>query len=122
MTAGTEPDRSEEPEWGRLSRPDARVLGCASISRDGGIVPATQATPSLAHVEPAAPAGDRVAPQSHSLMPLLSENHLRRALRQCGRRSSSPGADGMTWRDLRQRAGAVLPDLATQLAEGTWHP
>ncbi|WP_255375757.1 reverse transcriptase domain-containing protein [Saccharomonospora sp. CUA-673] len=28
----------------------------------------------------------------------------------------------MTWRDLRQQAGAVLPDLATQLAAGTWRP
>ncbi|GAA5110396.1 hypothetical protein GCM10025762_18240 [Haloechinothrix salitolerans] len=119
---GGEPENAERPEWGRLSRPDARVLECASISRGDGIVPATQPALTLTHVEPAPPADNRAAPQSHSLMPLLSEKHLRRALRQCGRRSSSPGADRMTWRDLRQQAGVVLPNLAAQLAAGTWRP
>ncbi|MBQ0926717.1 Retron-type reverse transcriptase [Saccharopolyspora endophytica] len=55
-------------------------------------------------------------------MPLLGEKHLRRALRQCGRRSSSAGADGMTWADLRRQAGEVLPGLAAQLVAGTWRP
>ncbi|MBC3194008.1 Retron-type reverse transcriptase [Pseudonocardia sp. C8] len=55
-------------------------------------------------------------------MPFLSEKHLRRALRECGRRSSSPGADRMTWGDLRRQAGVVIPDLAAQLATGTWCP
>ncbi|MFD8497767.1 reverse transcriptase domain-containing protein [Amycolatopsis sp. NPDC059657] len=55
-------------------------------------------------------------------MPLLSEPHLRLALRQCGRRSSVSGADGMTWRDLRRDAGRLLPRLAHQLADGTWNP
>lgn len=122
MTADTQPNGTGKPEWGRLSRPDARVLGCASFLRGAGIVPATQAMSTLAHVEPAAPAGKSAIPQSHSLMPLLHEKHLRRALRQCGRRSSSPGADRMTWADLRQHAGVVLPNLAAQLAASTWRP
>lgn len=110
------------PEWGRLSRPDARVLGCASILRGDGIVPSTQAVTTVAQHAPAAPGDVAVVPQSHSLMPLLGEKHLRRALRQCGRRSSSPGADSMTWRGLRQRAAVLLPKLASHLAAGTWQP
>ena len=122
MTIDAQPNPAEGPEWGRRSRPDTRVLGCAFASGDGGIVPATQAKPTLAHSEIATPATDPVSPQSHSLMPLLSEKHLRRALRQCGRRSSSAGADGMTWADLRRQARGALPDLAAQLAAGTWRP
>jgi hypothetical protein len=53
---------------------------------------------------------------------LLSEPHLRRALRQCARRASAPGADGMTWGQLRREARTLLPQLAFQLAEGTWQP
>ncbi|MFD9963974.1 Retron-type reverse transcriptase [Amycolatopsis sp. NPDC058986] len=55
-------------------------------------------------------------------MPLLSEAHLRRALRQCGRRASAPGVDGMTWGQLRCEANTLLPQLAFELAEGTWQP
>lgn len=110
------------PERGRLSHPDARVLGCASILRDDGIVPSAQGVTTVAHEAPAAPGDVAVVPQSHSLMPLLGEKHLRRALRQCGRRSSSAGADRMTWHGLRQQAAVLLPQLATQLAAGTWRP
>lgn len=118
-----EPPRADGPEWGRLSRPDARVQGCASVSRGGGIVPSTQAITTVTYEEPAAPEGVAVVvPQSHSLMPLLGEKHLRRALRQCGRRSSSPGADGMTWHGLRRHSATLLPKLAAQLAAGTWRP
>lgn len=55
-------------------------------------------------------------------MPLLSEPYLRRALRQCGRRASAPGADGMTWGQLRREARTLLPHLAAHLADGTWQP
>ncbi|MEU3622511.1 Retron-type reverse transcriptase [Amycolatopsis coloradensis] len=55
-------------------------------------------------------------------MPLLSEPRLRRALRQCGRRASAPGSDGMTWGRLRSEAHVMLPQLALELAEGTWQP
>lgn len=114
------PSGLDGPEWGRRSQPGARVLGCAPISTGNGIVPATQAAPRVAHRDPATPAAGRA--QSHSLMPLLTEKHLRRALRQCGCRASSAGVDRMTWRDLRQQAHCVLPDLASQLANGTWRP
>ncbi|GAA4850319.1 hypothetical protein GCM10025787_36640 [Saccharopolyspora rosea] len=113
---------AEGPEWGRRSRPSARVLGCAPKSRGSGIVPATQAAESLAHTESGTPAHRHGSPQSHSLMPLLTEKHLRRALRQCGRRASSAGVDHMTWRELRQQARSLLPELAAQLADGTWRP
>jgi hypothetical protein len=63
-----------------------------------------------------------MAAQSHSLMPLLGEAFLRRALRQCGRRGSAPGADGMTWGQLRRDAAQRLPQLAEQLARGAWRP
>ncbi|WP_297537995.1 reverse transcriptase domain-containing protein [Amycolatopsis sp.] len=55
-------------------------------------------------------------------MPLLSEQHLRKALRQGGRRGSSSGADGMTWASLRREASGLLPLLAHQLVDGTWQP
>jgi hypothetical protein len=55
-------------------------------------------------------------------MPLLSERFLRRALRQCGHRVSAPGADGRTWGQLRRDGAELLPQLAQQLAEGTWRP
>lgn len=55
-------------------------------------------------------------------MPLLDEKRLRTALRQCGRRTSAPGADRMTLGELRRRASELLPRLAEQLAEGTWRP
>lgn len=115
-------DGAEGPEWGRRSHSDARVLGCASKSRGSGIVPATQTAQSLAHAESPSPACGAQRPQSHSLMPLLTVKHLRRALRQCGRRGSSPGVDRMTWRELRQRARVLLPDLATRIAVDMWCP
>lgn len=55
-------------------------------------------------------------------MPLLAEPHLRRALRECGRRASAPGTDGMTWGQLRREAGRVLPQLAQDLVAGAWRP
>lgn len=107
---------------GRRSRRDSsRVLGCEPAKRSEGIVPTAQAPRTVAHSAGAAPAPS-VGPQSHSLMSLLSEPFLRRALRQCGRRGSSPGADGMTWAELRRDASVLLPGLASQLADGTWQP
>ncbi|MFI7676410.1 Retron-type reverse transcriptase [Actinophytocola sp. NPDC049390] len=53
---------------------------------------------------------------------MLDEKHLRTALRQCGRRTSTPGVDRMTLGELRRRASELLPRLAEQLAEGTWRP
>ncbi|WP_433496786.1 reverse transcriptase domain-containing protein [Sphaerimonospora sp. CA-214678] len=63
-----------------------------------------------------------VTPQAHSLMPFLDERHLVAALRQCGRRRSSPGADGMTWADYRRAAAVRIPRLARGLRDGTWRP
>ncbi|GGS59569.1 Retron-type reverse transcriptase [Actinokineospora fastidiosa] len=53
---------------------------------------------------------------------MLDEKRLRAALRQCGRRTSTPGADRMTLRELRRRSAELLPRLAEQLAAGTWRP
>ncbi|PZG44540.1 Retron-type reverse transcriptase [Spongiactinospora gelatinilytica] len=55
-------------------------------------------------------------------MPFLGEVHLVRALRQCGRRCSSPGADGVTWGDYRRAAAVRIPRLAVALREGSWRP
>jgi RNA-directed DNA polymerase len=110
------------PGRGRRSRRDSsRVLGCEPVQRGEGIIPAAQAPSTVAQRAGAAPA-PHIGPQSHSLMPLLSEPCLRRALRQCGRRASAPGADGMTWGQLRRQASILLPCLAGQLADGTWQP
>lgn len=99
----------------------SRVSGCEPDIGGGGIVPTAQALPTLApHARPVPPSP--VVVQSHSLMPLLAEKHLRRALRQSGRRGSAPGADRMTWAELRRQAPELLPLLARQLAEGTWRP
>jgi RNA-directed DNA polymerase len=57
-----------------------------------------------------------------SLMPLLSELYLWRVLRWCGKCDTKPGADGMTWAQLRRDAKWLLPRLARQLAEGSWQP
>lgn len=101
---------------GRLSSGlGSRVLGCGPSESYQGIVPAAQAGHSLAHPISA-------PKQAHSLMPFLDEKRLRAALRQCGLRASSPGADRMTFAELRRRAGVLLPQLATQLADGTWRP
>ncbi|MEV0675866.1 Retron-type reverse transcriptase [Actinosynnema sp. NPDC050436] len=107
-------------ERGRLSLVQgSRVLGCEPVLGDQGIVPAAQAEPTLAHPPAVAPTP---VLQTHSLMPLLDEKRLRTALRQCGRRTSAPGADRMTLGELRRRASELLPRLAEQLAEGTWRP
>lgn len=99
------------PERGRRSLPPGpRVLECRPFTgEEAGIVPAAQAD-------------TRVTRQSHSLMPFLSERHLAVALRQCGRRRSSPGADGVTWADYRRAAAVRIPMLARALREGTWRP
>ncbi|WP_370018507.1 hypothetical protein [Planotetraspora sp. GP83] len=55
-------------------------------------------------------------------MPFLGERHLAAALRQCGRRRSCPGADGMTWADYRRAAAIRIPRLARALREGAWRP
>lgn len=111
------------PGRGRHShRHGPRVSGCEPVQRGEGIVPAAQAPSTVAQRAGTAPAPSAAGPQSHSLMPLLSEPHLRRALRQCGRRASAPGADGMTWGQLRREARTALPQLAIELAEGTWQP
>ncbi|WP_259404168.1 reverse transcriptase domain-containing protein [Microbispora sp. H10949] len=99
------------PERGRRSAfLGPRVLECKPLTDgESGIVPAAQVTPS-------------VLPQSHSLMPFLGERHLAAALRQCGRRRSSTGGDGMTWADYRRTAAVRIPRLARALREGTWLP
>jgi RNA-directed DNA polymerase len=56
------------------------------------------------------------------LMPLLSERYLWRMLRWRGMGDTNPGADGMTWAQLRRDAKWLLPQLAHQLAEGSWQP
>ncbi|GAA2685889.1 MULTISPECIES: reverse transcriptase domain-containing protein [Actinosynnema] len=55
-------------------------------------------------------------------MPLLSEKRLRDALRKCGRRGASSGADGVSMAALRKLSQELLPRLAEQLATGTWRP
>jgi RNA-directed DNA polymerase len=61
--------------------------------------------------------------QSHSLMTLLTDVHrLKRAARQCMRRRSSPGADGITWRAYRQGLDDRLANLAHRLKTGSWMP
>ncbi|GAA3863305.1 hypothetical protein GCM10022243_32290 [Saccharothrix violaceirubra] len=108
------------PERGRLSSGHgSRVSGCEPRHGDRGIVPAAQAIPTLAHPDTTTATPVR---RTHSLMPHLDERHLRIALRQCGRRLSAPGADGMTLGQLRECATRLLPRLAGQLAEGTWRP
>ncbi|WP_228708056.1 reverse transcriptase domain-containing protein [Amycolatopsis keratiniphila] len=111
------------PGRGRRSqRHSSRVSGSEPVQRGEGIVPAAQAPSTVTHPDALAPASPAAGPQSHSLMPLLSEPRLRRALRKCGRRASTPGADGMTWGRLRSEAHVMLPQLALELAEGTWRP
>jgi RNA-directed DNA polymerase len=99
-----------------------RVWGCEPVLRGQEIVPAAQAPTTVEHPSTTVRRARTTAPVVHSLMPLLSQPHLRRALRQCGRRASAPGADGMTWQTLRRHADRLLPRLAQQLAEGTWRP
>lgn len=123
MMAGEEFGAPAGPGRGRRSPcHGSRVLGCEPVQRGEGIVPAAQAPSTVAQRAGTAPAPSSSGPQTHSLMPLLSEPHLRRALRQCGRRASAPGADDMTWGHLRREARMVLPQLAIELADGTWRP
>lgn len=74
----------------------------------GGSVPAVQVTDTVT--------------QTHSLMPLLDERHLRRAARDCMRRSSSPGMDGMTWAGYRDGFPLRIAELADRLRTGIWLP
>ncbi len=111
------------PGRGRRSqRHSSRVSDSEPVQRGEGIVPAAQAPSTVAHRDAPTPASSAAGLQSHSLMPLLSEPRLRRALRQCGRRASAPGADGMTWGRLRSEAHVLLPQLALELANGAWRP
>lgn len=111
------------PGRGRRSpRHGSRVSGCEPVQRGKGIVPAAQAPSTVAQQATTPPALSVSGPQSHSLMSQLSEPYLRRALRQCGRRASAPGADDMTWGHLRREARVMLPQLAIELANGTWQP
>jgi RNA-directed DNA polymerase len=56
-------------------------------------------------------------------MPLLfGERHLRRAARDCMRRHSARGADGVSWADYRQGLPARIAALSVSLREGTWRP
>jgi RNA-directed DNA polymerase len=56
-------------------------------------------------------------------MSLLSgEPHLRRAARECMRRCSAPGADGMSWAQYRQGLPGRIAALSAELREGTWRP
>ncbi len=120
---GEEAAPNDGPGRGRRSpHHSSRVSGCEPVQHDEGIVPAAQAPSTVAQRASDAPPTRTSSPQAHSLMPLLSEPHLRRALRQCGRRASAPGADGMTWGHLRREARTLLPRLARQLADGTWQP
>lgn len=68
------------------------------------------------------PAAQVLPTVTHSVMPLLGERHLARALREGGRRCSSPGADGVTWADYRREASTRIPALAAALKNGTWRP
>ncbi|BCY11053.1 reverse transcriptase domain-containing protein [Actinoplanes sp. L3-i22] len=79
----------------------------------GGIVPAAQADNTVADQGRAA----------HSLVPyLIDVAHLHRAARLCMRRSSAPGADGLTWAGYRRDLRGRLAALAARLADGTWQP
>jgi RNA-directed DNA polymerase len=99
------------PERGRLSSPSgSSVLECGSVS--GGEVKSV----------PAAQVTLTITPQTHSLMPFLDTRYLAHALRQCGRRRSSPGADGMTWAGYRRAAFVRIPRLAAALRDGSWRP
>jgi RNA-directed DNA polymerase len=53
---------------------------------------------------------------------LLQVAHLGRAARACMRRSSAPGADGVTWAAYRQHLPNRLADLARRLRAGVWSP
>jgi RNA-directed DNA polymerase len=56
-------------------------------------------------------------------MPYLIEPvHLKRAARECMRRASAPGADGLSWAGFRTGLKGRLDELGEQLHQGTWQP
>lgn len=56
-------------------------------------------------------------------MPLLcGERQLRRAARDCMRRSSAPGADGVSWAAYRRGLAERIAALSVALREDTWRP
>jgi RNA-directed DNA polymerase len=56
-------------------------------------------------------------------MPLLSGTaHLRRAARDCMRRRSARGADGMSWAGYRENLAARIAALSAVQSDGTWRP
>ncbi|WP_395110626.1 reverse transcriptase domain-containing protein [Actinomadura sp. SCN-SB] len=62
-------------------------------------------------------------PAAHTLMPLVIDPaRLRRAARQCMRRASAPGADGITWKTYRADLDDRLRVLGDRLRQGTWQP
>jgi RNA-directed DNA polymerase len=63
------------------------------------------------------------AVQGHSLFGRLCDpRHLKRAARRCMRRSSSPGADGLSWARYRRDLDVRLADLAARLRADEWRP
>lgn len=95
----------------RSDRSHPRVWGSGPVVT-GGIVPAAQAGLTVTP-----------APQSHSLMPLITDpRRLHRAARACMRRCSAPGADQMRWADLRREMPAHIDQLAQALRDGNWRP
>ena len=98
----------------RSRRREPRVWRSGPNSGErGGIVPAVQASPSIADV----------GPVTHSLMPyLIEERHLVAAARSCMRRAGAPGEDGLTWAGYRHGMRDRLKTLADQLRGGTWAP
>lgn len=61
--------------------------------------------------------------QKHSLMPLVtSRRRLQNAARQCMRRASSRGPDGVSWRDYRNALSLNLDRLSSELLSGEWNP
>ncbi|MEV6984027.1 reverse transcriptase domain-containing protein [Sphaerisporangium sp. NPDC051017] len=53
---------------------------------------------------------------------LIQPIHLKRAARECMRRASSPGADGLSWAGFRAGLRERLEELGGQLRDGTWRP
>jgi RNA-directed DNA polymerase len=61
--------------------------------------------------------------QTHSLMPMVFEpRFLKIAARLCMGRCSSPGADGVTWKQYRQDLSSRLTGLSHRLRIGEWKP
>lgn len=53
---------------------------------------------------------------------VTSERNLKRAARQCMRRTGAPGTDHTTWHDFRRDMPTRLAALSAALADGTWTP